>query len=327
MFRTIVAAVAEPQAPVQVAAVKAAEIALLTSGRVVLYHAAYDATLSGRPFFDTARLARVRAAHLRAQLEALEALAAGLPAGLADVGTVVEWQRPPHEGIVRAGMRERADLVVAEPRFQRARKRVGGFSHTDWELVRLCPVPMLFARSAARYRRPGVLAAVDPLRDAEKLSTLDARIVRIARELAMATGGDLRLLHCSAAPRVTPPVPDALVARERERTRQLLDRLLAEAGLPKRALLLRTGVPADAIEAVVEQEDVGVLVLGSMTRGRIGRLVLGSTAEKLLHTVACDLLVVKPTGFRSSVTPATRDGRGLLRGARRMAGSAGSVHD
>jgi len=63
-------------------------------------------------------------------------------------------------------------------------------------------------------------------------------------------------------------VPDALVARERERTRLLLDRLLAEAGLPKRALLLRTGAPADAIEAVVDQENVGVLVLGSMTHGR-----------------------------------------------------------
>jgi nucleotide-binding universal stress UspA family protein len=124
-----------------------------------------------------------------------------------------------------------------------------------------------------------------------------------------------------------PPLPDALVARERERTRLLLDRLLAEAGLPKRALLLRMGAPADAIEAVVDQENVGVLVLGSMTRGRIGRLVLGSTAEKLLHTVACDLLVVKPTGFRSTVAPATRDGRGLVRGARRMAGSAGSGHD
>jgi len=327
MFRTIVAAVADPHAPVQVAAAKAAEIAMLTGGRVVLYHAAYDATLSGRPFFDTARLARVRAAHLRAQLDALEAIAAELPAGLADVGTVVEWQRPPHEGIVRAGMRERADLVVAEPRFQRARKRVRGFSHTDWELVRLCPAPLLLARGAARYRRPNVLAAVDPLHDAEKLSTLDARIVRIARELATVTGGELRLLHCAAPPRVTPPVPDALVARERERTRQLLDRLLAEASLSKRALLLRTGAPADAIEAAVEDQDVDLLVLGSMTHGRIGRLVLGSTAEKLLHTVACDLLVVKPASFRSSVAPAMRDGRGLVRGARRMAGSAGSVHD
>ena len=327
MFRTIVAAVADPHAPEQVAAAKAAEIALLGGGRVVLYHAAYDATLSGRPFFDSARLARVRAAHLRAQLEALESLAAELPAGLADVGTVVEWQRPPHEGIVRAGMRERADLVVAEPRFQRARKRVRGFSHTDWELVRLCPAPLLFARSSARYRRPSVLAAVDPLQDGEKLSTLDARIVRIARAFTTATGGALRLLHCTVPPRVTPPMPDALVARERERTRQLLDRLLDEAGLPKRSLLLRTGAPADAIEAAVEDQDVDVLVLGSMTHGRIGRLVLGSTAERLLHTVACDLLVVKPASFRSSVAPPTRDGRGLVRGARRMAGGAGSVHD
>jgi universal stress protein E len=269
----------------------------------------------------------VRTSHLRAQLEALEAIAAGLPTGLADVGTVVEWQRPPHEGIVRASMRERADLVVAEPRFQRSRGRARGFSHTDWELVRLCPVPLLLARSAARYRHPGVLAAVDPLRDTGKLSTLDARIVRIASEFATAAGGDVRLVHCSVAPRVTPPVPDALVERQQRRTRQLLGRLLDEAGLPKRALLLRTGSPSDAIETVVEDEDIDVLVLGSMTRGRIGRLLVGSTAESLLHSVACDLLIVKPAGFRSPVTPATRNEHGLVRGARRVAGSAGTGHD
>lgn len=326
MYRTIFAAVADPRAPVQVAATKAAEFARLAGGRVVLYHATYDATLSGKPFFDSARLARVRESHLATELEALDAVAGTLPAGL-DVSTVVEWARPAHEGVVRGCMRERADLVVAEPRFQRARGRKSGFSHTDWELVRLCPVPLLLARATARYRKPQVLAAVDPLRDTDKLSTLDLHIVRVAREFSEIAEGRLRLLHCSTEPHVTPPVPFAVVEHQRARTRKLLERLLEEADLPKRALLQRSGVPAEEIEAVVEAESIDVLVLGSMSRGRIGRLLLGSTAEKLLHAAVCDLLVVKPVTFRSPVTPARRGARGLLRGTPRVAGEARTVHD
>ena len=110
-------------------------------------------------------------------------------------------------------------------------------------------------------------------------------------------------------------------------TRKLLERLLEEADLPRRALLQRSGVPADEIEAVVEAESIDVLVLGSMSRGRIGRLLLGSTAEKLLHAAVCDLLVVKPVAFRSPVTPARRGERGLLRGTPRLAGETRTVDD
>jgi len=314
MFETILAAVADPQAPVQVAATKAAELAWLAGGRLVLYHAAYDAALSGRPFFDSEHLARARHEHLRRQCLALDELARSLAGEGSLPTTVAEWHRVPHEAIVRAAMREHADLVVAEPRFRAARRRLPGFSATDWELVKLCPVPLLLARGPAPYRSPTILAAVDPVRDTEKLSTLDLRIVQVAHEIERLTDGRLRLLHCAIEPRATPGMPYSVIEQERAQSRQLLKLLVKEAGLSTRALRVKSGRPAEAIAAAVADESVDVLVLGSMTRGRFENLVLGSTAEKLLHTVACDMLVVKPLGFRTSVAVSSRAPREMVRG-------------
>lgn len=314
MFETILAAVADPRAPVQVAATKAAELAWLTGARLVFYHSAYDTALSGRPFFESRHLAQARREYLHRQGVALDELAGGLGRGGLAITTIAEWHRTPHEAIVQASMSERANLVVAEPRFRAARRRLHGFSHTDWELVRLCPAPLLLARATAPYRSPTILAAVDPLRDTEKLSTLDLRIVQVAREFQRLTEGTLGLLHCTIEPRATPGMPFSVIERERRRSRQLLHLLLKEAGVPARALKIRTGRPAELIAEAIVSEDVDLLVLGSMTRGRLENLVLGSTAEKLLHTVACDLVVVKPLGFRTSVTAPGRGGREIVRG-------------
>jgi universal stress protein E len=314
MFETILAAVADPQAPVQVAATKAAELAWLAGGRLVLYHAAYDAALSGRPFFDSDHLARARREHLLRQCRALDELARSLAGEGPSPATVAEWHRVPHEAIVSAAMREHAELVVAEPRFRAARRRLSGFSATDWELVKLCPVPLLLARGPAPYRSPTILAAVDPVRDTEKLSTLDLRIVQVAHGIERLTDGKLRMLHCAIEPRTTPGLPYSVIERERAQTRQLLKLLVKEGGLSSRALRVKSGRPAEAIAAAVAEESVDVLVLGSMTRGRFENLVLGSTAEKLLHTVACDMLVVKPLGYRTAVAVSSRSPREMVRG-------------
>lgn len=314
MFECILAAVADPQASVQVAATKAAELAWLTGARLVLYHAAYDSVLSGRPFFDSDQLARARQEQLQRHSRALDGLARSLAGDGPAPTTIAEWHRTPHEAIVRAAMREHAGMVVAEPRFRATRRRWPSFSHTDWELVRLCPVPLLLARGLAPYRSPMILAAVDPVRDTDKLSTLDLRIVQVARELGRVTDGTLRLLHCAIEPRATPGMPFSVIEKERRQARQVLKRLLEEAGLSSRALRVRTGKPAEAIAEAVVNDSVDVLVLGSMTRGRLENLVLGSTAEKLLHAAVCDMLVVKPIGFRTSVAAPARAPREIVRG-------------
>ncbi len=42
--------------------------------------------------------------------------------------------------------------------------------------------------------------------------------------------------------------------------------------------------------------------MGAVARGRLQRAAIGSTAERVLDHLPCDVVIVKPPGFDSSVT-------------------------
>jgi nucleotide-binding universal stress UspA family protein len=59
---------------------------------------------------------------------------------------------------------------------------------------------------------------------------------------------------------------------------------------------------AHALQELAEQEDAGIIVVGSSHTGRLGRVLPGSTAERLLHGAPCPVAVV-PLGYRGHATP------------------------
>jgi nucleotide-binding universal stress UspA family protein len=59
---------------------------------------------------------------------------------------------------------------------------------------------------------------------------------------------------------------------------------------------------AHALLETAEQEDTGIIVVGSSHAGPPGRVLLGSTAERLLHGAPCPVAVV-PAGYRTLVRP------------------------
>ena len=46
--------------------------------------------------------------------------------------------------------------------------------------------------------------------------------------------------------------------------------------------------------SVSEAEDAGLLVVGSTRRGAVGRVLPGSTAERLMHGAPCPIAIVPP---------------------------------
>jgi nucleotide-binding universal stress UspA family protein len=89
---------------------------------------------------------------------------------------------------------------------------------------------------------------------------------------------------------------------------KLLERLLRGSGISTRRQHLVAGHPIDAIDKTVRQLHTGLLVMGSVSRSGLKRLFIGNTAERVLDTVDCDVLVVRPAHFRNRVL---RRSRGL----------------
>jgi universal stress protein E len=293
--RTVLAAVADTGAHAQMAARKALELAWLLGADVVLYHACYEPSLSGRPFFDTPGLAAARREHVGRATQSLEKLAATFADAGREVRVRVEWQRSIPEAVARAATREGADLVVAEPRY-RATRRTRGLSRIDWEIALRCPVPLLLARSAAPYAKPRIVAAIDPAAHGVRISSLDTSIVNLAALVAKATSGSVRVLHCLREPALPVPTRWASVRRERERVQSLVRHVALGAGLRSRDARILDGPPVERLLDAVVADQADLLVMGTVVRGPLARRLIGSTAEQLMHSAPCDLLLVKPGG-------------------------------
>ena len=90
--------------------------------------------------------------------------------------------------------------------------------------------------------------------------------------------------------------------------------------------------PARGLAGAVEELEPRLLVLGSSRRGRVGRVLPGSTAERLIHGSPCPVAVV-PQGHTHPATGVrtvgaaflpTDEGRAALRGAALLARAAGA---
>ena len=94
---------------------------------------------------------------------------------------------------------------------------------------------------------------------------------------------------------------------------------------------LEAASAARGLHEAAEQEDIGLLVVGSTRRGAVGRLLPGSTADRLRHGAPCAIAVVprdwQPRGSLSTIGVAyvdTPEGREALREAHALASRAGA---
>ena len=63
------------------------------------------------------------------------------------------------------------------------------------------------------------------------------------------------------------------------------------------------GDARDVLPYFVDRKEVDLLVMGSIGRTGIAGLLIGETAETLIRSVQCSVLVVKPPGFECPVAP------------------------
>lgn len=55
------------------------------------------------------------------------------------------------------------------------------------------------------------------------------------------------------------------------------------------------GDPSDAVVQVAQRRDARLVVLGLRERSAVGKMIFGSTAQRILLDATCPVLAVKPT--------------------------------
>jgi nucleotide-binding universal stress UspA family protein len=88
----------------------------------------------------------------------------------------------------------------------------------------------------------------------------------------------------------------------REDALELIDRVAAEIGGDVPTEVVANTSPPHALHTLCEETGAALIVLGSTHRGRVGRVLPGSTAERLLHGSPCAVAIV-PHGYGSGEHP------------------------
>jgi universal stress protein E len=316
-IRRILVAVKDPTARALPAVNKAAQIAKGLSAQLTLFHdiatPLYAEALRSRDVDLKSWQREVQAA----RREQLENVAARIRRHEVDVDVAADWDFPPYEAIIRKTQRTGADLLVVENHHGTGRHPARWLlSYTDWELLRLCPVPVLLVKNRRMYHRPRVLAAIDPAHAHAKSANLDRQILRAGAQLVHALHGELHALHAylPALPAVPAmpdgPLPDLTLgtAELARAARAGLDRAVDGFEVRPGHRHLVEGRPTDAIPRIAKRERSAIVAMGVLSRSGLKRFFIGNTAEFVMDAVAADILVVKPAGFDSRVP---RTGRGV----------------
>ena len=191
-----------------------------------------------------------------------------------------------------------ADLLVVAKRSHRRRddRRLGSVS---LKLVRNCPGPVWVVRPEHELRHRFVLAATD-------LTAVGDLATEYGAFIAQAEECELGIVHAWQVPMDLQLSARRLGAEEAARgrraiadgARQHIRGLPGVQGLGDQAKVIVTcDSPSRLILQVAEEKDPDLVVMGTISRGGLAGMLVGNTAEKLLHRLDCSLLTVKPEDF------------------------------
>lgn len=268
---------------------KAVALARLSGAQVELFHCDAEGAYSRQHQYDPRAAARARETCLDQSHRFLDSLWSSLEVRDVKASMRVACESPLYSGIVHAVQRDRPGLVVRGSHKAHGSGRAhggnGGLDANDWELVRACPAPLLLTHGRVWQPHPLIAAAIDLSTD--ESPALTDTILRTAAALAESAGGDFEIVHAGTFDR-------AAAQEEESRCAALGERARAADVRPAAIHVLR-GEPAAVLPQFASRRDFDLIVLGALTHRKTLTALVGTLTGKLLETLDCDCLLVKPT--------------------------------
>lgn len=283
------------------------ELAKKTGAKLTLLITDYNAALFRARFLDPELMRKAVEGFLSVRRRWLDTEAAKLGKEGIDAQGVAVWHKPPYEEIANQALQLQPDLVIKDVEETNRLSRAV-FTPADWQLMRLCPAPLLLVNAHSSSYPQRILAAVDPFDTHEKPSGLNDDILMAALGMAYQCDAPVHVVHAYQFLPTAAPVgaetafADAkLFEQVKDDHRNAFVKFGEAHGIPVERMHLLEGEPADVISTLAEDINADLVVLGAVARRGLKRVLLGSTAEEILGAINSDVLVLKPSDFATAV--------------------------
>ena len=221
--------------------------------------------------------------------------------------------------LVQEVLKQNIDLLIKTADEEGIINRI--FTSSDMHLLRKCPCPVWLIKASRKGHYKKIMAAVDfdPFNIKAEDEALNQQIIEMSGTLALSDFSELHIIHVwdaygesslrSGLAYQPEAYVNAYVERIRVKHHNLLTKLsadfVAKGGKEvfdylKPKIHLVKGCAQDMIAETVKEQEIDLIIMGTVGRTGIPGFIMGNTAETILNRIDCSVLAIKPDGF---VTP------------------------
>ncbi|PIP78609.1 MAG: hypothetical protein COW84_11430 [Gammaproteobacteria bacterium CG22_combo_CG10-13_8_21_14_all_40_8] len=216
----------------------------------------------------------------------------------------VVWHKPHYQAIINKLKSFPASLVIKSTHPHPTVSKIF-FTPNDWQLLKSCPVPLLLVKETSTRPYQNLLACVDPTHIGGNHEGLNTEILDLSVELTQSLKLDTHIFHScepmgletwQAMPEmggISPEEHKSYLDNLLHKHTELLKDLTAPYEFGQSQLSIKLGDPISCICEEVKSTHADLLVLGTTYHTGL----IGTTAERVLDEVSCDILAVKSKQF------------------------------
>jgi universal stress protein E len=276
---------------------KVAQLATASGAMVELYNVVFNSSLHDSYLFNRDQEEQAIASYIKCQEPALEKISYSLAESGIRSGYDLDWSKNLSEAVVNKAQDFGAQLVmlssVQEP---------GSYllNLGKWKLISEIDRPLLLVKDHKWAAHPRVAAAIDPFHESENAEALDQRLVQILKAMEGPLCAETHLVHTFTT------IPQSVIFNEhialdfnqlkdriRDQHTAKLNEFMVENGLEGAQLHLKQGEFYLELKKLQKEAKLDIILMGSIARGAVDRLLIGSSTERVFHEVDSDLLLVK----------------------------------
>lgn len=294
--------VIDPSQESQKALARAVELARKNNAQITAFLSIFDFSYEMTTMLSSEERESMRGSVINSRSQWIHEIIESMDTQDLNINVKVVWHNRPFEAIIDQVDTFGYDLVIKGTHEHDKLKAVI-FTPTDWHILRKCPCPVLLVKDHLWPENGNILAAINVGSDEEEHAALNNKITEEALNLAQIIHANANLVNSfpGTPVNIAIEIPEFNAAEYNDNVKNhhinSMQKHAQKFGIDEQHTFVKEGLPEDVIEAMAEELDAELVILGTVGRTGISAALIGNTAEHVIDRLNCDVLALKPDGF------------------------------